>query len=296
MKKPLKRQPMSHITLHPELDRLGREIEKWCERLELRVDALCPIIHPIVFTYCYVTYFGEEPKWLVVGNWPAYRRARTKGLAKVPIHDNTILENSDQHIVSIRALTSVARRSKPDLLLLGLIYRCWTEYEQREIRLRPTQAQNHQHILEYGTTYRKYLHRALSRRLDRSIRDLERCASVLDVPTVWLKQYRAGQVNLQALERIHALTPTDQDDLTDGVREGVPLNELIRDFDLMPDRKQRRLKSSIAALNRNLQDTMNLLRSQKAAQSEAPDADLLRTVSETIGRANRDCSLDLGCG
>ena len=288
MKKPQKRQPMSHITLHPELDRLGRVIEKWCEGLGLPVDTVCPVIQPIVFTYCYCTHSGEEPKWLVVGNWPAYRRARTKGLAKVPIHDNTILENSDQHIVSIRALTSVSRRSKPDLLLLGLIYRCWTEYEQREIKLRPTRAENQQHILEYGTTYREYLHRALSRRLNRSIRDLERCASVLDVPTVWLKQYRAGQVNLQALERIHALTPTDQDDLMDGVREGVPLNELIRDFDLMPDRKQRRLKSSIAALNRNLQDTMNLLQAQKPGQSVAPHDDLVRIASETIARAHRD--------
>ena len=288
MKKPLKRQPMSHITLHPELDRLGRVIEKWCEGLELPVDTVCPVIQPIVFTYCYCTHSGDEPKWLVVGNWPAYRRARTKGLAKVPIHDNTILENSDQHIVSIRALTSVSRRSKPDLLLLGLIYRCWTEYEQREIKLRPTRAENHQHILEYGTTYREYLHRALSRRLDRSIRDLERCASVLDVPTVWLKQYRAGQVNLQALERIHALTPTDQDDLMDEVRNGVPLDELVRDFDLMHDRKQRRLKSSIAALNRNLQDTMNLLQAQKPGQSVAPHDDLVRIALETIARAHRD--------
>ena len=286
MKKPLPTRPLSDLIPHPELDRLGRVIEKWCEGLELPVATVCPVIQPIVFTYCYCTHSGDEPKWIVIGNWPAFRRAKANGLATVPIHDHMMLETSDPHMVTLRALTGVARRSNPDLLLLGLIYHAWAEYERREIKLRPTQAENHVHILEYGTTYREYLHRELTRRLKRSIRDLQRCAAVLEVPSVWLRQYREGRVNLQVLERIRALDPTDLDDLMDEVRNGVPLDELVRDFDLMHDRKQRRLKSSIAALNRILQDMIDLLRSP-AGQSEAPDANMLRMVSETIGRANQ---------
>jgi hypothetical protein len=126
----------------------------------------------------------------------------------------------------------------------------------------------------YSMTWRDHLHKELTRRLGRSIRELQRLAAVLDVPAPWINLHRQGQVSLAVLERIHALPTADQDELMADLHQGVPVDELVRDYGLQVDRKERRLRTTLAGLLRNVKDGVECLQTRLAERPDVADVAL----------------------
>ena len=122
-------RPLADLFLHPALDRLARDIEAYCGKLQISVDELCPMV-------CRVLRVARDSS--IIGNWPAYRRARIEQLETVPVTENFDLALDEPPIAVLRALTSVSRKGHEDPLLLGLIYRNWRVYEDCKVPLRPS--------------------------------------------------------------------------------------------------------------------------------------------------------------
>ncbi len=184
-------RPLAELHLHPALDFLARDIEAYSAKLDISVDDLCPVRHPVLL----VTRDDA-----IIGNWPGYRAACRQRLTEVPVKPLLDLVLDDPDIATLRTVTSVCRPHHADPLLLGLAFRHWRRYENCMVPLRASGKVNQFHFSHYGMSRRDFLHRELERRLGRSIRGLQRFDSILDVPPVWLQLHRAGRVPLQVLE------------------------------------------------------------------------------------------------
>jgi hypothetical protein len=159
------------------------------------------------------------------------------------------------------------------------------------VPLRPRDKVNQFHLDHYGMTWRDHLHTELTRRLGRSIRELQRLAAVLDVPAPWINLHRQGQVSLAALERIHALPAADQDDLMADLHQGVPVDVLVRDYGLQVDRKERRLRTTLAGILRDVKDGVECLQTRLAERPDVADValkDLRPTVNNGTDIAAKD--------
>jgi len=170
MKKSIRRCLLSELRLHPELERLGSQIERHCIELKVSFNSLCPLVHRVI---------SITPDSEIIGNLPAYRKAVARGTKSVRVYNMYLLALEDPAVITLRAITSVARRGYTDPLLLGLIYRTWAAYEESYVPLRPALEIKQAQRDLYGMTLRDHLHEDLSRRLGRSQRDLQRLASVL---------------------------------------------------------------------------------------------------------------------
>ena len=151
------------------------------------------------------------------------------------------------------------------------------------VPLRPANPVNQFHLQNYGMTWRDKLHKELSRRVGRSIRELERLSLVLDAPALWLNLHRQGKVSLAVLERICALAPADQDELMADFGEGVPVDDLIRDYGLRVERPERRARNTLDGLIRNLRDVVDrigLRRTETAKVAGISIEDLKESIRE----------------
>ena len=184
------------------------------------------------------------PDGTVIGNWAAFRHARLNRANEVRVK-RFIGVDWDDHEIALRALTSVSRKGYEDPLLLGLIYRRWRGYEDCMLSQRQSRSLDQWFRTQFAMSQREYLHKQLTRRLGCSIRELQRLALILDAPSQLLRLHRDGKLTLSVLERFLPLTPADQEDLLNDLRRGESLEELIRDFGLKPDRKERRLRAAL---------------------------------------------------
>ncbi len=246
---PIQTRLVSDFHVHVELRELGYEIESYCAALGIAVNDLCPVITPVV---------PVLPDGTIYGNWPMYRQARLTHAKTVQVFRNFRLD-WDDHDVTLRALTSVSRKGYEDPLLLGLVYRRWRGFEDCMISQRQSHNTDQWYHDQYGMSLREHCHKEFTRRLGRSIRELQRLASILDVPAEWLRLHRDGVVPLSVLERFLTLSSADQDDLMEDLRADVPVKELVYDYGLKPDRRERRLQNAMAGAIRKLRESADLL-------------------------------------